>query len=319
VSSSATTTGPELISAVIPTYNSGELLDRCLGALANASVVDEVLVLDGGSSDGTPQRAAKWPGARVVEMPGTTISQRLNAGVRAARHDLVLFLNDDAFVDPETPASLAQVMLERPRVGVAGARLRFADGSQQRSAGHYKTLSGEILATLRLKRILDRFRRSSVRPVAGAPLEQATWLPLCAAVVRRKAFREVDGFDERFSFYSEDQDFARRLVGSGWQLVVHTHAGAVHIGGGSTSSKDPGPWLVRYYQNRTLYMRKHYPHGWRIYAGVWTVRATGHIAVWRLRALRCRLTGDPVGESAARNWASAYRHARQTPHVAGLA
>jgi N-acetylglucosaminyl-diphospho-decaprenol L-rhamnosyltransferase len=299
------------ISAVVPTFNSGELLDRCLAALAAADAVDDVTVLDGGSSDGTPERAARWPKVQVVRMSGTNVGQRLNAGVKQARHDFVLLLNDDAFVDPQTPARLADVMLERPGVGAAGARLRYEDGSEQRSAGRYKTLTDATLSVLSLERLVARLRSPPVRPLPGTPLQRATWLPLCAAVVRRSAFQEVGGFDERFIFYSDDQDFARRLTNAGWEMIVRSDAGAVHIGGGATSARDPGPWLTRYFQSRFLYLQKHYPRGWRLFAVLWAVRASLHMALWRARALRHRLRSDAEAERTAQEWVAAFRAARR--------
>jgi N-acetylglucosaminyl-diphospho-decaprenol L-rhamnosyltransferase len=303
------------ISAIVPTYNSGGLIDRCLAALHAAEAVDDVTVLDGGSDDGTEKRAAAWPDVRVLRLEGTIVGRRLNEGVAQACHELVLLLNDDAFVDPETPLRLAEIMLERPRVGAAGASLRYEDGREQRSAGRYKTLTDVTLGVLSLQRLAARLRPASVRPEPGTPVEHATWLPLCAAVVRRSAFQAVGGFDERFAFYSDDQDFARRFTQAGWEMVVRTDAGAVHIGGGSTSSKQPGPWFARYYESRFLYLQKHYPRGWRVFAVVWAVRASLHIALWRARALRHRFRSNPDGERIAREWVTVFRRARCPPRA----
>jgi N-acetylglucosaminyl-diphospho-decaprenol L-rhamnosyltransferase len=299
------------VSAIVPTYNSGERIERCLSALAASEAVDDVTVLDGGSSDGTDERAASWPNVRVVRMEGTSFGRRLNEGVARARHELVLLLNDDAFVDSATPARLAEVMHERPSVGVAGARLRYEDGSEQRSAGRYKTLSNAILSALFLARLADRVGPSPVRQVPGTPLARATWTPLCAALVRRSAFQGVGGFDERLTFYSDDQDFARRLTKAGWETVVRCDAGAVHIGGGSTASQNPSLWFARFHQSRFTYLQKHYPRGWRVYAVVWALRASLHMALWTIRALTNRLRSDPDGERTAREWVAAFRQARR--------
>jgi N-acetylglucosaminyl-diphospho-decaprenol L-rhamnosyltransferase len=206
-------------------------------------------------------------------------------------------------------------MLERPRVGAAGARLRYADGTEQRSAGRYKTLTDVTLAVLWLDRLAAHVRPAPVRPEPGTPIEQATWLPLCAAMVRRSAFQGIGGFDERFIFYSDDQDFARRLTKGGWGMVVRRDAGAVHIGGGSTSAKAPGPYITRYYQSRLLYLQKHYPRGWRVYAVLWAVRASLHMALWSARAFRHRVRSDVDGERSAREWVTAFRRARRAPRA----
>jgi N-acetylglucosaminyl-diphospho-decaprenol L-rhamnosyltransferase len=299
------------VSAVIPTYNSGGLLERCLAALEAADAVDDVIVMDGGSTDGSDERAAGRRGVRVVRNDGAPFARRLNEGVAQARNDLVLVLNDDAFLDPETPTRLAEIMLERPRVAVVGARLRWEDGRDQRSAGRYKTLGGSIIAALGLNRIAARIRRPAVRPEPGTGLWMTNWVPLSAGLVRKAAFEQVGGYDERFSFYAFDQDFARKLDNAGWEVVVRSDAGAVHIKGGSTKRKAPGYWFIEYHQNRFIYFQKWYPRAWRIYAVLWAARASLHLAVWQIRAVAYRLRSDAKREQAARDWVTAFRAVRR--------
>lgn len=304
------TTAAAKVSAIIPTYNSGDLLDRCLAALDAADEVDDVIVLDGGSTDGCDERARER-GVRVLRMDGTSFCRRLNEGMAQARNDLVLILNDDAFVDPATPARLAEVLRERSRVAVAGARLRWEDGRDQRSGGRYKTLTGSILSILGLRPLARRVMRPPIRPEPEGSIEQTDWVPLSAGLVRKAAFEEVGGFDERFSFYAQDQDFAHKLKKAGWGTVLRSDAGAVHVKGGSTKRKRPGYWFVQYHQNRFVYLQKWYPRAWRLYAVPWAVRASVHMAVWRARALRRRLRGDHEGEEWAREWAEAFRGSRR--------
>jgi N-acetylglucosaminyl-diphospho-decaprenol L-rhamnosyltransferase len=294
------------LSAVIPTFNGGRLLDRCLDALEKAEVVEEVLVLDGGSQDGSPERAEGRRGVRVLSFPGRSFQWRLNHGMREARSEFVLHLNDDAFVDPETPERLLEVMRERPGVAASGAGLRYEDGRPQRSVAPYRTLLNELLDMVSLRRLGARVSAVPVPHRREAGVDEAAWLPLCCAVLRRSAFLSVGGFDERFSFYYDDQDFCRRLVEGGWSLVVRWDAGAVHVGGGATQAKDPARWFRRFHHNRLLYLRKHYPGTWRAFAALWPVRALLHVTLWRLRAVRARLRGDPAAEQEAHRWADAF-------------
>jgi N-acetylglucosaminyl-diphospho-decaprenol L-rhamnosyltransferase len=295
------------VSAVIPTLNGGSFLERCLDALAQAPEVDDILVLDAGSTDGSPERAATREGVRVFARPGTSIQSRLNLGVAEARNGVVLLLNDDAFVDPETPRLLARVIEERPRVAVAGASLRWEDGSPQRSVGRYRTLWNETLTTLPAGRpVFSRLLRPGVPTRKTAGVERVRWHPLCCAAVRRSTFLEVGGFDERYSFYFDDHDFCRRIVEHGSELAIRWDAGAVHVGGATTAARDPVGWFGRYQENRFLYLQKWYPRAWRVYAPVWGARACAHAAAWELRALLRRLRSDAAGEQSARAWARTF-------------
>jgi N-acetylglucosaminyl-diphospho-decaprenol L-rhamnosyltransferase len=307
----ASNSGPRL-SAVVPSYNGGARLERCLDAVAASAAVDDVIVLDGGSTDGTDDRIERRPDVRVLRMPGTHVSERLNEGVLLARNELVLLLDDDAFVDPETPARLGETMIEHPGIGAAGARLRYEDGSPQRSSSRYNTLTGLILDVLSLDRVTRRFRRPNL-PDPAPGLERATWLPLCAGVIRKAAFEQIGGFDPRFVFYKDDHDFAFRMTKAGWQTVVRDDAGAVHLGGAATSKKGREPYFAQYHRSQLAYLQKHYPRAWRIYAVLWAVRAQLHIALWSARALTRRFRSDAEGERSARAWVLAFRQAWRAP------
>jgi glycosyltransferase involved in cell wall biosynthesis len=84
------------ISAVVPTFNAARHLPACLEAL---SAADEVVVADGGSSDGT-QAIASGAGARLTEAPRGRGLQ-LAAGAAAASGDVLLFIHADTRLPPE--------------------------------------------------------------------------------------------------------------------------------------------------------------------------------------------------------------------------
>jgi N-acetylglucosaminyl-diphospho-decaprenol L-rhamnosyltransferase len=294
------------VSAVIPTFNGGALLERCLDALAGAHDVDEIVVLDGGSTDGSPERAAARERVRVLALPGTSVQSRINRGVAEARNEAVLLLNDDAFVDPGTPRRLAAVLIDRPRVAAVGAALRWQDGSDQRSTGRYRTLWSETLVALPWGRKLARFRRRRVPSRKPAGVDGVTWLPLCCAMLRRTAFLDVGGFDERYSFYYDDHDFCRRAIAAGWELAVRWDAGAVHVGGGGTSAKEPFSWFGRYQENRVRYLRRWNPRAWRVFVPVWAARALVHAVAWHVRAVIRATRSDADGARTAREWAQTF-------------
>jgi N-acetylglucosaminyl-diphospho-decaprenol L-rhamnosyltransferase len=303
------------LSAVIPTYNSGEVLDRCLDALAGEEEVEEVLVLDGGSTDKAPDRAAQRPGVRVLRRPDTGLPARINLGIREARNEFVLLLNDDAFVDPGTPRRLAEVLEEQPSMAAVGAHLRYEDGREQKSGSAYRTLLHETLATLGLDRLARKLQPGRVLSPKGYGVEEASWLALCAAVLRRSSIEDVGGYDEGITFYYDDHDLCRRICKAGWRMAVRWDAGTVHVKGAATSAKDPAGWFRRYHESRLYYLRKHYPWSWRLFAVVWAVRASVHAIAWRVRALAYRLHSDREGERQALEWARVFGRTARGPRA----
>lgn len=83
------------ISAIVPALNVAEHLPACLAALAEA---DEIIVVDGGSSDATQMTARKF-GARLVESPRGRGAQ-LAAGADAATGEALLFVHADTRLTP---------------------------------------------------------------------------------------------------------------------------------------------------------------------------------------------------------------------------
>lgn len=263
-----------MISAVVPNRDGGDLLDRCLDALAAARRVTEILVVDDGSTDGSPERAEKRDGVRVLSSFDRGFAAAANAGVAASAHGLVLLLNSDAFVRPETAERLAESLAERPRLGLCAAGLLHEDGSRAKTHDRCLTLMRALRETVSLH-YAPVERRGGVQAVS--------YVPLACALVRRAAWNDAGGLDERFRFYYEDHDLAWRLARSGWELAVRWDAEAVHVEGGSSRARDPAGWFAQYHESRVRYLRKRYPLGSLLYLAAWTPSALVHAAVWKLR------------------------------------
>lgn len=285
------------VSAVIPHRNSGELLARCVDALEAARGVDEVVVADEGSTDGSAERVAGRPLVRVLQSPGRGFAAAANAGIAAARGERLLLMNSDAFVRPDTVERLARRLDEDERLALCGAALMDENG--ERAKTH------SFLFTLR-RALLDAVGVAPPLRQEGSGLQQVEAVFPTCALARREAVEEVGGFDERFLFYYEDQDLCRRLALAGWRQAVDWDAEAVHVGGGSTSSRAPQRWFSQYHASRLVYLRKHYPRGWRLYAALWALKASVHVLAWSVRAVASRMRSDAQGAELAREWAAAF-------------
>ena len=282
-------------SVVIPNRDGGELLGRCLDAVASARGIGEVVVVDDGSRDGSSAEAATRAGVRVERSPGRGFAAAANHGVASTRGDLVLLLNSDAFVARDTVELLAVPFAERPRLALCGAALVHEDGSRAKTRDRSLTLGRALREAVSLH--LDPLSE-------GSGFERVEFVPLACALVRRLAWHDVGGLDERYRFYYEDHDLCWRLAGEGWEIGVRWDVTAVHIEGGSSRAHDPAGSFRRYHVSRLAYLRKRYPAAWPLYLGVWAPSAAVHSLAW-------------VGRAAARRdrrglaWASAY--ARSAP------
>jgi len=218
-----TTISSAPISVVIVSWNGMRQLPECLAALLPQLPLEaEVILVDNGSTDGTPAWArANHPQLRMIALPENLgFAGGVNAGLRVARGELLLLLNDDAFVEPGFVAALLEVMTRRPDVGAASGVLLFAHRP-------------EIVASagIRVRRdwlALDLWagQRAAELPAGPQPIMGASG---GAALYRRALLDDIGLMEPNFFNYLEDVDLAWRALLRGWRCVVAPQARARHV------------------------------------------------------------------------------------------
>jgi GT2 family glycosyltransferase len=209
-----------LLSVVLPVYRNTVLLEYCLDRLLAAVPRDtEIVVVDDASGVDTAQILAKYSGITTVthtENRGNTVAY--NTGARAARGDVLVFIDSDVFV-PAGGLERLTAVANDPAVGVVGALLIHP---QDYSLQHVGVAFDRWVVT-------HIYAGRHVDAVSFAPLEprQAVTAALCA--VRRDVFESVGGFDETYRDGMEDVDFCLKVAAKHARNVVCTDVRALHI------------------------------------------------------------------------------------------
>lgn len=203
-----------MLSVVIPSYNRAPVLARCLDALAAQDPApDEVVVVDDGSTDGTPAVLSERAWVRSVRRENGGRAQAKNTGVAAARGDVVLFLDDDVIATPGL-------------VGLHAAHHRARPEPREALLGHV-TWAPEIEVTRHMHWLEH-----------GGPLfhydeiddrEDVSWKMLYTANVSLKRdFLALEPFDAELAIF-EDSELAYRLRQRGLRLRYDPDAIGWHL------------------------------------------------------------------------------------------
>ena len=280
-----------LVSVVIPNWNGKHHLEACLPSLfAQTYRPFEVIVVDNGSTDGSVEwLATAWPQVRVVAFPQNRgVVAAFNAGVQAARGELIALLNNDTEQEPDWLERFVAGLLRHSDAGMAACKIRLWD---DRTRLH---TAGDTMS-----RDAQPGNRGVWEPDDGRfDREEYVFAPCgAAALYRRALFEDVGLFDQRLGSYLEDVDLAFRAQWRGWRCIYVPDAVVYHkvsaTGGGVFASYYVGRnWfyvITKNFPARTL--RRH----WRAIARAQAQHMWEAVRAWRGAAARARLRGMLVG------------------------
>ncbi|MBX5489779.1 MAG: glycosyltransferase family 2 protein [Chloroflexi bacterium] len=237
VSAPAPTAASPLVSVVLLTYNRRQFLERSLAAaIAQDYPHLEVVVVDNASADDTAAYVAThFPMVRLVRNPRNLFfTGGMNAGIRAARGELLLLLTDDVVLERDYVAKLVPLLQQVPDLALLAGVLYDADTGTVRCAG------GRVQFGVDVIRIVHDI------PVPAAPQRETLcpvpYVPPTLTLARRAALDAVGAFDDDFKFTGEDIDLVLKLQRRGYRIALYPAAAAYHL----------PPVTMQYRENETI-------------------------------------------------------------------
>ncbi|WP_411037153.1 glycosyltransferase family 2 protein [Shinella sp. BYT-45] len=239
---------PTNVSVVIPTRDRADLLRTCLDGLFNRTRADEldVIVID---NDSREQETLDLlhdyeHSGRIRRLPmhgSFNFSLACNLGAEAARHELLLLLNND--IDPIEQGWLEQMAAELadPRIGAAGALLLFPDGSVQHA--------GVTLGAGSVGRHNFHFRYPDAGEDFGLISQRQDVSAVTAAclLTRKSLWRQVGGMNaDRLPVAFNDVDYCLKLREKGYGILWTPHARLIHRESVSRGSDDTAEKIARF-------------------------------------------------------------------------
>lgn len=205
---------PPRVSVVVCSYNGAATLDECLRSLGRLDYPDyEVILVDDGSTDETPQIAARFPAVRCIRQPNRGLSAARNAGLHAATGQIVAYTDADCVADPTWLTYLVRAMYDQRADAIGGPNVPPA---------------------------ADNWVAKCVAASPGGPShvmlddQRAEHVPGCNMAFDRDRLLAAGGFDEQFRQAGDDVDVCWRFLDAGLRigyapaaLVWHHRRGTV--------------------------------------------------------------------------------------------
>ena len=271
----------DVLPVVTVTYSPGPHLERFLASLSLATERPVCVVMaDNGSTDGTPQAAIeRYPNVRLFHTGanlgyGTAVNRAVAqlAETPDVDDDWVIVANPDVQWGPGSIDALLEAATRWPRAGALGPLIRDPDGSVYPSARHLPSLvRGSMHAVVgpiwKRNPWTAAYRQERLEPTERA----VGWLSGSCLLVRRSAFAQVGGFDERYFMYMEDVDLGDRLGRAGWLSVYVPSAEVLHHKGHSTGD-DPASHLAAHHESTYMFLADRHS-GWSRAPLRWVLRA----------------------------------------------
>ena len=243
------------LSVIVVTHNRPELAIQTLRSAHRAAAGLHVqwLIVDSGSTDGTPERIEReLPGLGVLRGENVGFAAANNRALPLAMGRYVLLLNPDVEIASGTFAELLAALDERPEVGVASVIQQGSDAELQHSIRHYPSPRSALGEALGLP--WDGWREEARDEERYRHEGPADWLVGAFLIAREEAVRDIGELDERFFLYSEETDWCYRARDAGWEI---RHLPQMTITHHNTTSTRPD-LVAQLSWAKVLFARKHY-------------------------------------------------------------
>lgn len=200
------------IAVIVPVYNGGEALRRCLESITGSRrAADQVIVADDGSTDDSAATVLQFGFEllRLTDGPQGPARPRNQGAKRASGADLLVFIDADVVLHPDTLTRIERHMLDAPDVAAV-----FGSYDDQPTARNIVSL---------YKNLLHHYIHQVSRR------EASTFWAGCGAI-RREAFQAVGGFDELHTQPSiEDIELGARLRNAGYRIRLCPDVQVTHL------------------------------------------------------------------------------------------
>lgn len=224
---------------IIISHNNKDLTEQAINSALNSSILPKMIILvDNHSSDGTVEYISQiFPGIRLIKnLENRGYAYAVNLGFNQSISPIVIISNNDVIIKNNVFEEIINTLDSNPKIGVLGVLQRYPNGKKQHSYGVIPGILSALRELLLIEPLKYRFIRNFL-PIFGKKIIKVGYVDGAFMAIRKEAFNDVSGFDQRFFFYFEESDFCKRVRDKDWNVCVDLQAEIVHYRGQYSSNK----------------------------------------------------------------------------------
>ncbi len=249
------------VEIIIPHYRGDVMLDRCISSLAQTTYRDHsVCIVDNLSGEAAANEKLKrrFSGLRILQMSyNAGFAGGCNAAFLLSSADYVVFMNDDALVEPDWLDPLVEAAeADRKIAALQPKILSLQQHLQGQSVFDYAGAAGGLIDRLGYPYCYGRTLYRT-EPDRGQydHVSRIFWASGVAMFVRRSVIVELGGFDEDFFMHMEEIDLSWRLLLSGYRIVSVPASVVYHEGGASLAKNSPEKTYLNHRNNLVMLLK----------------------------------------------------------------
>lgn len=249
------------LTVIILSFNTKEITERCLKKLQSSVASCEkrfknkikIIVLDNASTDGSPQMIkSDFPWVKLIaSKENTGFSKGNNIVMKKIKTPYILLLNSDVYLEEESLCKALAYFRVNLNCDVLGARLNYASGSLQFSAGDLPNPLNIILWIFGLRGFHPRSK------TYFSKAHQVGWIMGAFFMLKREVFERTGGFDEKIFMHTEEVEWCKRIKKRDYKIWYVPQVSVVHLHGASTNF-DLTAGFSNELKGISYYLKKHF-------------------------------------------------------------
>lgn len=261
------------VSIIIVNYNQFKILDDCLRSICEYTkgVTFEIIVVDNNSSEGNIEEITqKYSSVILIKnLTNNRYSKANNQGIEIAKGEYILLLNNDTLFIEDTVSKVITFIESISNKVFIGCKLLNSDLTHQPSVVDFDSilnLLGEYFFLYKIYPKSKLFNKFHLSLTSQDETIEVDVVKGAFIFGRSKDFLALNGFDTKFYFFNEENEFFYRAKNYGAKVIYYPETSIIHLGG-STTEKMVWFKIRNHSVSKIQYFQKYFK-GFKFFAAV---------------------------------------------------